>query len=284
MSDFRRVAVVAKADSTEAGRAGIELGEWLTRRGVEVLLDEHLLETAGLPPERRFVKDTPCDLIVVLGGDGTLLSVARTFGDRTPILGVNLGNLGFLTELNRAELYPALVRALAGKYEIESRALLAVELDRSDGPPTAYRAMNDAVVAKTALSRIIELSLRVDGELVSRFRADGLIVSTPTGSTAYNLSAGGPILQPRLPVMVLTPICPHSLSLRPIVVPDSSRVEITLETQREEVYLTIDGQEGTTIGYGETASMTRGEQSVRLLRLSGRTYFDGLRGKLHWGE
>lgn len=284
MSDFRRVAVVAKADSAEAGRAAIELGEWLTRRGLEVLLDEHLVEAAGVPEERRFSYDKPCDLIVVLGGDGTLLSVARSLGDRTPILGVNLGNLGFLTELNRTELYPAMVRALAGKYEIESRALLAVELDRTDGPPLSYRALNDAVVAKTALSRIIEMSLRVDGELVSRFRADGLIVSTPTGSTAYNLSAGGPILQPRLSVMVLTPICPHSLSLRPIVVPDSSRVEITLETQREEVYLTLDGQEGTTIGYGETASVTRGEQNVRLLRLSGRTYFDGLRGKLHWGE
>ena len=285
MSDgFKRVAVVAKADSPEAGQAGLELGDWLTRRGLEVMLDEHLVELAGLPAERRFKYDAPCDLIVVLGGDGTLLSVARSLGNGTPILGVNMGNLGFLTELNRAELYPALVRALAGKYSIEERALLAVELQRSDGPPLAYRALNDAVVAKTALSRIIELSLTVDGELVSRFRADGLIVSTPTGSTAYNLSAGGPIMQPRLPVMVLTPICPHSLSLRPIVVPDASRVEITLETQREEVYLTLDGQEGTTIGYGETASVTRDGRSVRLMRLSGRTYFDGLRGKLHWGE
>ncbi len=281
---FQRVAVVAKADSPEAGRAGVELGDWLARRGLEVKLDEHLVELAGLPAERRFQYDAPCDLIVVLGGDGTLLSVARSLGNGTPILGVNMGNLGFLTELNRTELYPALVRALAGKYTIEERALLAVELQRTDGPPLAYRALNDAVVAKTALSRIIELSLTVDGELVSRFRADGLIVSTPTGSTAYNLSAGGPILQPRLPVMVLTPICPHSLSLRPIVVPDASRVEITLETQREEVYLTLDGQEGTTIGYGETASVTRDGRSVRLMRLSGRTYFDGLRGKLHWGE
>ncbi|MEO8502442.1 MAG: NAD(+)/NADH kinase [Acidobacteriota bacterium] len=284
MSNFKRVAVIAKAESREAERAAVELGEWLSRRGLEVLYDGHLVEQAGVPDERRFRYGQACDLIVALGGDGTLLAAARNLGADTPILGVNLGNLGFLTELNRAELYPALVRALAGKYTIEERSLLDVGLDRADGPPLSYHAMNDAVVAKTALSRIIEMSLRVDGELVSRFRADGLIVATPTGSTAYNLSAGGPILQPRLPVMVLTPICPHSLSLRPIVVPDSSKVEITLETQREEVYLTLDGQEGTTIGYGETASVTRSERHVRLLRLSGRSYFDALRGKLHWGE
>jgi NAD+ kinase len=280
---FRRVAVVAKAESPEAGRAGVELGDWLRRRGIEVLFDEPLRASSrsDVPPFRA---GDPCDLIVVLGGDGTLLSVARSRGNGTPILGVNMGNLGFLTELNRTELYPAMVRVLGGHYTLEDRALLDVELRRADGAPLVYRALNDAVVAKTALSRIIELALSVDGELVSRFRADGLIVATPTGSTAYNLSAGGPILQPRLPVMVLTPICPHSLSLRPIVVPDRSRVEITLETQREEVYLTLDGQEGTTIGYGETASVTRAEHSVHLVRLSGRTYFDGLRGKLHWGE
>jgi NAD+ kinase len=144
--------------------------------------------------------------------------------------------------------------------------------------------LNDAVVAKSALSRIIELALHVDGHLVAKYRSDGLILSTPTGSTAYNLSAGGPILYPQLPVMVLSPICPHTLSLRPVVIPDTSRVEVTLETQREEVYLTLDGQEGTTLGYRDTVRASRDPATVRLVRISGRTFYDGLRGKLHWGE
>jgi NAD+ kinase len=176
------------------------------------------------------------------------------------------------------------VQVLAGSFSLDERVLLDVELQRAGGERLAYRVLNDAVVAKSALSRIIELTLRVEGHLVARFRADGLIVSTPTGSTAYNLSAGGPILYPRLPVMVLSPICPHTLSLRPLVVPDESRVEVTLETQCEEVYLTLDGQEGTTLGYGDTVRVRRSAERVRLVRVSERTYYDGLRGKLHWGE
>ena len=143
--------------------------------------------------------------------------------------------------------------------------------------------LNVAVITKSALARIIQLTLQVDGHLVARFRADGLILSTPTGSTAYNLSAGGPILGPSLGVAVLTPICPHALSLRPMVVPDSSRIEVTLETPREEVYLTLDGQEGTSVGYRDTVTLTRSSASVRLIKVSERTFFDNLRGKLRWG-
>jgi NAD+ kinase len=221
---------------------------------------------------------------VVLGGDGTLLSVARNLAGDAPILGVNLGTLGFLTEINRAELYPSMVQVLQGQFDTEERSLLDIELRRDGEPPLGYRVLNDAVVAKSALSRIIEISLRVDDHLVARYRSDGVIVSTPTGSTAYNLSAQGPILFPRLPVMVLTPICPHTLSLRPLVVPDSSRAEVTLETQREEVYLTLDGQEGTTLGFGDCVRATRSDKTARLVRISGRTFYDGLRNKLHWGE
>lgn len=284
MIEFRRFGVVAKSGGAEAVRTALELAEWLGRRGIEVALDEGVLRAAGRPLEGAFRIGERYDLVVVLGGDGTLLSVARNLADGVPILGANLGSLGFLTEIHRTELYPSLVRALGGDYELEERSLLAVELERPDGPPVHYRALNDAVVAKSALSRIIELSLRVDGTLLARFRADGLILSTPTGSTAYNLSAGGPILYPRLPVMVLTPICPHTLSLRPMVLQDSSKVEVILETQREEVYLTLDGQEGTMLGAGDTVRVSRSPQTVRLLRVSGRSYFDALRGKLHWGE
>jgi NAD+ kinase len=284
MSELRRIGVVAKASSREATRTAQELAEWLGRRGLEVKLDETALRAAGLPTEQAFRRDQPCDLMVVLGGDGTLLAVARAHGDGVPILGVNLGSLGFLTEVSRAELYPSLVQVLAGNFQLDERALFDVALTRADGTTLAYRVLNDAVIAKSALSRIIELMLRVEGHLVARFRADGLIVSTPTGSTAYNLSAGGPILHPRLAVAVLSPICPHTLSLRPLVVPDTSHVEVTLETQREEVYLTLDGQEGTTLGYHDTVRVVRSTASVRLVRVAERTYYDGLRGKLHWGE
>ena len=195
--------------------------------------------------------------MVVLGGDGTLLSAARALTAPVPILGVNLGNLGFLTEINRGELYPAMVQVLAGRFKIEERSLFDVELQRNGSGSLRFRVLNDAVITKSALARIIELTLRIDGHLIARFRADGLIISTPTGSTAYNLSAGGPILSPLLPVAVLTPICPHALSLRPIVVPDTGSIEITLETQREEVYLTLDGQEGTSVGYRDVVRISR---------------------------
>ncbi len=269
---IQRVGIVAKVGSPEAVETAHELAEWLRRRGIRTALDAE----ATLAGE-------PCDLIVVLGGDGTLLAVARTLPPQVPILGVNLGNLGFLTEVGRGELYPSLVQVLSGRFETEERSLLQVELRKSRGGSQSFRVLNDAVIAKTALSHILELTLSVDGRLVARFRSDGLIVSTPTGSTAYNLSAGGPILSPLLPVAVLTPICPHTLSLRPIVVADSSTVEVTLETQAEEVFLTLDGQEGAQIGYRDTVRVTRSLHPVRLIKVSGRSFYDGLRGKLRWG-
>jgi NAD+ kinase len=220
---------------------------------------------------------------VVLGGDGTLLSVARTVGPEALILGVNLGTLGFLTEVSRGELYPSLVQVLAGRFRVEERSLFDVDLQRNGSGLLRYRVLNDAVITKSALARIIELTLRIDGNLIARFRADGLIISTPTGSTAYNLSAGGPILSPLLPVAVLTPICPHALAMRPIVVPDAGPIEVRLETQREEVFLTLDGQEGTSLGFGDAVRVTRSATSVRLARVSRRSFYDHLRGKLRWG-
>jgi NAD+ kinase len=269
---LQRIGVVAKATNPEAVHTAHELAEWLRRRGLEVALDEAVLR-GGIAGGQD-----ACDLVVVLGGDGTLLSVARTLAGKVPILGVNLGNLGFLTEVSRGELYPTLVQVLGGRFRTETRSLFDVDLGG-----VKYRALNDAVITKSARSRIIELTLRVDGYLVARFRADGLIVSTPTGSTAYNLSAGGPILSPLLGVAVLTPICPHALSLRPIVVPDSGVIEVTLETPREEVYLTLDGQEGSSLGQGDTVAITRSKATIKLIKVSERTFYDNLRGKLRWG-
>lgn len=280
---FRRVGVVAKETSREAVRTAVELAEWLERRGLDVFLDEPVLRARGAEGDEAFEPSADVDLVVVLGGDGTLLSLARSLSRPVPILGVNLGTLGFLTEVGRHELYPALVRVLEGSYGIEERSQLRVELFRSGGKPLDFRVLNDAVIAKSALARIIQLSVSVDGHLVGHFRADGLIISTPTGSTAYNLSAGGPIVSPRLPVSVITPICPHTLSLRPLVLPDNSRVEVTLETQSEEVYLTLDGQEGTSLGYRNRVAITRSDTSALLVKTAGRSFYEGLRGKLRWG-
>src|SRR6185436_6325362 len=279
---IRKVGIVAKVASRDAVFVAHELAEWLRRRGLDVGLDQATLRARG-SAVKAFQPGDPCDLVVVLGGDGTLLSVARTVGSEALVLGVNLGNLGFLTEISRGELYPSLVQVLSGRFRVEERALSDVELQRDGGGSLRYRVLNDAVINKSALARIIELTLRIDGHLISRFRADGLIISTPTGSTAYNLSAGGPILSPLLPVAVLTPICPHALSLRPIVVPDTGCIEVTLETQREEVYLTLDGQEGTSLGFRDVVRVTRSDSRVRLVKVSSRGFFDSLRGKLRWG-
>jgi NAD+ kinase len=293
--ELRRVGVVAKRASAEAEKTAFALAAWLRQRGREVFLDGGTLAALGGDGE-AFTPESACDLVVALGGDGTLLAVARTLAPGVPILGVNVGNLGFLTEISRSDLYPALEQVLAGRFRLESRALLEVERrpERSDrsgssAPPADTSAqerfvvLNDAVVTKSALSRIIELTIEVDGHLIARYRSDGLIISTPTGSTAYNLSAGGPILHPMLPVAVLTPICPHALSLRPIVVPAASRIEVTLETQREEVYLTLDGQEGTELRYRDVVAVTQSAASVHLVKVTDRSFYDNLREKLRWG-
>jgi len=276
---FERVAVVAKRDSAEAARTARELAEWLERRGLEVAVDcdaEH-------GPPGVLTGDGAFDLVVVLGGDGTLLSVARYLSTAVAVLGVNLGHLGFLTEIGRDELYPTMVEVLAGRFALERRALMDLDLRRADGSRESYRLLNDAVIAKSALSRIIELTLSVEGELVTTYRSDGLIISTPTGSTAYSLSAGGPIVHPTLPVALLTPICPHTFSLRPIVVPDESRVEVTLDTDQEKVFLTLDGQEGTQLAYRDSVSLRRSPIEVHLVKVSGRSFYDSLRHQLHWG-
>jgi NAD+ kinase len=280
----KKVALVAKRVSQEAQETAIQLADWMTRRNVTVAVDEALAEIWDPGVDGRFDHSEEYDLVVVLGGDGTLLSVARTLENEIPVLGVNLGNLGFLTEIRRAELYPALMQVLDDDYEIEERALLDVVLRSADGASQSFRVLNDAVINKSALARIVELRLEVDGRRVTTYRSDGLIISTPTGSTAYNLSANGPIVCPTLPVVVLTPICPHALSQRPIVVPEAATIEVRLVTEEEEVYLTLDGQEGMGMKFGDTITVQRSEDVVRLVRVVDRTFYDNLRDKLHWGE
>ena len=279
-AEIRRVGIATKTGSKEAVRVAADLGDWLRRRGIEVAVD-------GPPEDAEAAIYDPSDgydLIVALGGDGTLMSVARAQKNEAPILGVNLGSLGFLTEISRTELYPSLTEILAGRFETESRSLFDVTLERAEGDPVAFRALNDVVITKSALARIIDLRIEVDGRLVARYRSDGLIVATPTGSTAYNLSAGGPIAYPSLPVALLTPICPHTLNHRPLVVPDSSRIEITLETRREEVYLTLDGQEGMALEYNDRVRVHSSPHKASLVRISGRSFYDSLRSKLRWGS
>ena len=285
MKPIQRVAIAVKQSSREVlGLAG-ELARWLKRREIEVQVEEALLRSLGELDLLPAADPPEVDLVVVLGGDGTLLSVARNQAGAAPILGVNMGTLGFLTEVNRTELFPSLVRVLAGEYELLERSLLQVSLVRAAGPQNGtFAVLNDVVVNKSALARIIRMSVHVDGRPIAVYRADGLIVSTPTGSTAYNLSAGGPIIEPSLGVVVLTPICPHTLSMRPIVVPDRSVIEITLESPEEEVFLTLDGQEGLSLSHGDRVRIEVANEPVRLIKVAERTFYDSLREKLGWGE
>ncbi|MEM1202868.1 MAG: NAD(+)/NADH kinase [Acidobacteriota bacterium] len=279
----RHVGIVGRSGTREAVRTVAELGDWLRRRGVEVALDEEALRACGQTEIAAFDPQVPYDLVVVLGGDGTLLSVARSVASGVPLLGVNMGRLGFLTELSSEELYPSLVRILAGDFELQERSMFDVELHRRDRIAARFRAFNDVVIAKSALAQIIELELTASGQLVADYRADGLILSTPNGSTAYNLSADGPIVYPTLPVAVITPICPHALTMRPIVVPDSEAIVVELVSQRQEVFLTVDGQEGGHLAHRDRVVIRRSEALAQLVRVSGRTFYDNLRNKLNWG-
>lgn len=219
------------------------------------------------------------NLLITFGGDGTLLSVARHAPPDVPILGVNMGTLGFLTEVRVEEFPETLEHVLAGDFQSEERMTFDVSVrDRS------YRVLNDATINKSALARIVDMRVTVSGAFVSNFRADGLIVATPTGSTAYNLSAGGPIIHPTMSAIVITPICPHMLTNRPIVLPASLDVEIRIATENQEIFLTLDGQEGLPLTADDTVRVRRSESSVTLVRTGEKSYFDVLRAKLKWGE
>jgi NAD+ kinase len=288
-----RVGLVAKTGLHAAAGALAELARWLEARGVQPVFETRTAAIAGLPSGSTTVDrdrlPKECDLIVVLGGDGTLIGMADRIanaGVDVPILGVNFGSLGFLTEVTRPELYGSLESALAGAAQIEERMMLRSRTWRDGAVFTDSIALNDVVITKGALSRIIDLSVDVGDHPVMRVRADGLIVASPTGSTAYNLAAGGPILHPEVDAVLLTPIAPHMLTNRPIVIPASSeiRVQPMMNGANEEVYVTIDGQSGHKLQSSDVIHITRAERNLRLVRASTRTYFDVLRQKLKWSE
>jgi len=275
----RSVAIVSKKHKQVAWQTAQELQQWCAARGVQAvhLQNEPEPHVPPLPPETAG--------IVVLGGDGTLLSVARHYASlEVPILGVNVGGLGFLTEISLDELYPSMEKVLAGKYAVEERMMLTARLYRQGQVSWEKHFLNDAVINKGALARIVELATWIDGEFLTTYRADGLIVSTPTGSTAYTLSAGGPIVYPTLRHIILIPICPFTLSNRPIILPDTVTVTVTFEEEVQDAYLTLDGQEGQALQQEDRVEMSVAPQNLKLILSPHRSYFEILRTKLGWGE
>jgi NAD+ kinase len=280
-----RVGVVLKTNSTEAADLGMRLLDELARLGLEAVIDRESAEVLACSEGvSREELPTLVDLVVVLGGDGTLLSVTRGVIGGTPILGINMGTLGFLTEHPAENLISMLHATLEGRAKKVRRERLLVTVETPGRAPITHCVLNDAVINKSALARILVLSVHVNGALVSRFKADGLIVATPTGSTAYNLSAGGPILYPNLEVIVVTPICPHALTNRPIVLALDSQVELRLESHSEEVWLTLDGQQGFPLNTHDLVRIERCQDPVFLITDRDRSYFQILHRKLKWGE
>jgi NAD+ kinase len=290
---INRVGIVAKRGLVAAAAHLLEIAAWLKRRGVDPVFEMETAALAGADREWAAVpKDAlpdAVDLILVLAGDGTLLATADRIaqaGREVPILGVNFGGLGFLTEITLPELYPSLASALEGTATIEERLMLRSSVRRGDQVLTDRLLLNDVVITRGPLSRIIDLSVSIGHHFVARFTADGLIVATPTGSTAYNLSAGGPIVHPAVDALVLTPIAPHILTNRPVVFPASEevRVQPLARDGGDEMYVTFDGQSGLRLQPDDVVSICRAQHPVRLVRASTRTYFEVLRRKLGWAE
>lgn len=288
-----RAGIVAKTRLGAAAPVVAELAAWLEARGVAAVCDTDTAALAGLPSGRQTCSrdDLPnhCDLIVVLGGDGTLIGMAgrvANAGADIPILGVNFGSLGFLTEITLPELYSSLTAVLEGTARIEPRLMLRSTTMRAGTVFSERLALNDVVITKGALSRIIDLAVSIGDQPVMRVRADGLIIASPTGSTAYNLAAGGPVVHPAVDALLLTPIAPHMLTNRPIVVPASSeiRVQPAAGTSNDELFVTLDGQSGHPFQPDDAVIVRRAERTVRLVRAGTRTYFDVLREKLKWSE
>jgi NAD+ kinase len=282
MDKIKKVGIVIKPHAPDITRIIKELIEWLKKRHVKCILEKPAAEKIG---EKNFVLREKIadkvDLIIVLGGDGTFLSIAHLAArEKVPVLGVNLGSLGFLTEVPLAELYSTLESYFNGEKEIiSSRKMLKAKVGAE-----IYYGLNDIVINKGALARIIQLHLTVDGDSLGILRADGLIISTPTGSTAYSLAAGGPILAPGIPAIILTPICPHTLSFRPMVLPIKSKIKVKLLTKGEEVYLTVDGQRGKALKPGDCVEVEEAEFLLSLISSPKRNYFQLLQEKLGWGE
>jgi len=285
---IRTVGIIARPRREDISRVVPPLIAWLRAHGAKVVCDTETGECIGaLAGETLRREDLPgcADLLIVLGGDGTLLSAARlSASQKVPILAVNLGGLGFLTTVSLDELYPILEEIFSNQFRVSERVMLVAEIIRAGNVIRRQIALNDAVLNKAALARIMDLELHVDGEYVTTYKADGLILSTPTGSTAYSLAAGGPIVYPAVEAFVITPICPHTLTNRPLVVPDSARIEIGFRSEDDAVFLTFDGQVGIELAKNDTIQISKAPEKLFLVRPSKKTYFEILRSKLKWGE
>ena len=282
-----RVAIVCKPHKKELARLLPELIEWLCRNGYEPLLDLEggQYTTAAPAVDRAQMPDWKPQLVIVLGGDGTLLSVARTFAATgTPILSVNLGSLGFLTEVRLADLYATLEGWRTDCHILDARAMLHAELWREGNLLSSFRALNEVVASKGDIARMGDFAVELNGKMVARFRADGVIISTPTGSTAYTLAANGPILTPDVDALVVTPICPHLLTLRPIVVRGDALLTVRVEGISRLAQLTVDGQTAVELQLGDEVRCRRSSHTVNLIRLSESGFFEALRSKFSWGE
>ena len=284
---FRNIGIISRPRRSNLSEVVPPLLSWLEDRGIHVVYDQETATSLAEPSEGRSREQVAAasDLLLVLGGDGTLLAAARVAAPRgIPILPINMGSLGFLTSFRLEELYPALEDILAGRLTISERVMLHAELQRGDKILDKQTVVNEVVINKGALARMIELELSIDRDFVCRYRADGLIVASPTGSTAYSLSAGGPIVHPSVDSFIITPICPHTLSDRPVVVSDTSIIEVKLSAGTESVFLTLDGQKGIPLQATDRVRVSRAQQLLKLIQTPNKSYFEILRNKLKWGE
>ncbi len=283
---MKNVGIFAKVHDPRCRNVAAELIQWLKRHGLNPLVEASLARDLGIHEwtEGSFIP-TKADMIVVLGGDGTLISVARQVGEtEVPIMGINLGSLGFLTEITLDGLYPALESYLRGDYKLSDRMMLKVSLIRDGKQVCTHEALNDVVINKGAPAKIITLDASVNGSFLATFKADGLILASPTGSTGYSLSATGPIIDPSIDCILITPICPHTLTNRPLVVAAERMISVTLDSMMENVMLTIDGQVGIKLSHRDVITVRRAEHRTKLVMSSDTDYFEVLRNKLKWGE
>jgi NAD+ kinase len=284
---MKKASIISKQGKPDLGAVVSQVTGWLRRNGYAITADSSTLEFCSdceLAEREELAKVAP-DFVIVLGGDGTLLSTARSVARAgIPILGINLGSLGFLTEVRQQEIEQALADVHAERCELSLRPMLHCQVQRAGKCVATYEALNEVVMNQSAVARITDFELRVNGVFVSNYKADGLIISTPTGSTAYSLAAGGPILSPDVPGFVITPVASHALTNRPLVVQDTAIIEVRLIVTRERAYLTVDGQEGIPLAETDVVQCKKSEFHVKLFKLTGRSFFDVLRTKLKWGE
>jgi NAD+ kinase len=284
---IKKIGIVSKPKKAEIREIVPQLAEWLHKRDIEVSIDKEtgsILESSEKCLTRNELPGK-VDLLIVLGGDGTLLAAARAlYRHEVPIFAVNLGDLGFLTVITRDEMYAALEGVLSGNYRSERRVQIEGELVRADEALSTFRALNDVVLNKGAIARIHDFEVYADGEFISNYKSDGLIISTPTGSTAYSLAAGGPVVSPTVEAFIVTPICAHTLTNRPLVLQDSANIEIVVKSQREAAYLTVDGQVGIATHSEDIIRVRKSDSFVELIQPPQRNYYEILRQKLKWGE